>query len=280
MPRCSFTVRPDGLALHSPYDPAFVAAFKASLSSRERAWDATRKVWVISPDKAMAVVSLCETFFGEAPTVPQIDLQTPVTPQIRTFQVEYLGQCKTRNVETVATAMGSVAGAWSLIAPEPVLRAWFEPPTATAPAQPGTLYGVLGVAQTATEQEIKAGYRRMARQWHPDANHEPGAHEMFLRIADAYNVLSDPLLRKRYNAGLLFEQRDPSRRPQRVTLQPEHYRAPLTCGLIVAEALPRLGRWELVKILAWNDITDGAGRVMVASWDRDRERIIVNWVQP
>jgi hypothetical protein len=102
---------------------------------------------------------------------------------------------------------------------------------------------------------------------------------MFLTIHDAYNKLSDPLIRRKYDAGLVFEARgQAARREARVFALPERYRAPLRCGMVVAEALPRLGRWELTKILQWDDITDGAGKVMVASWSVEEERIKVNWV--
>ncbi len=63
------------------------------------------------------------------------------------------------------------------------------------------LYDVLGVPKTATADEIKKAYRRLARRWHPDKN--PGdkeAEERFKEIQAAYDVLSDPDKRKRYDA--------------------------------------------------------------------------------
>lgn len=284
---CTLTPRPDGLALISPYDPAFVAAFKALLRQQERTWDAARKVWVIDPAQADAVADLCATFFGTRPAVPSLITAAPV-PEIRTITLEYLGQCKAREIGAEPTAMGYAGGAWSIVAPESVLRSWFDPfsaATADAPAAPDapqTLYGLLGVAPTADDAQIKAGYRRMARQWHPDACREPDAGEMFLKIKAAYDVLSDAMRRRKYNAGLQFEQqqaRDVRRRPASPIAQSQ-YRAPLRCGLVVAEVLPRLGRLTLTKILQWSDITDGAGRVMVASWSVEDERIKVTWVQP
>lgn len=61
-------------------------------------------------------------------------------------------------------------------------------------------YEVLGVARTATEQEIKSAYRRLAVQFHPDKN--PGnkeAEEKFKEAAEAYSVLSDAEQRRRYD---------------------------------------------------------------------------------
>lgn len=61
-------------------------------------------------------------------------------------------------------------------------------------------YEVLGVARTATADDIKQTYRKLARKYHPDVN--PGdttAEEKFKDIGEAYEVLSDPEKRKRYD---------------------------------------------------------------------------------
>lgn len=283
MPRCFFIADGDALELGSPYDPGFVAALKAAVPPNERAWKASRKAWLISPRHATKVADLCERYFGEAPVVPSLRDLAPPTPQVRVITLEYLGQVKFRE-DFSKSAYGYADGAWSVIAPEDVLRAWFAPAPAWSapgepakPAAPETLYGLLGVAQDADDAALKQAYKRMARQWHPDVCREPDAGEMFLKVKAAYDVLGDPLRRRKYNAGLKFEQaRQPERRGY--VPPPPPFRAPLRCGLVVAEAMPRLGRWELTKILQWIDITDGAGRVMVTSWDTEQERISVKWV--
>jgi molecular chaperone DnaJ len=58
-------------------------------------------------------------------------------------------------------------------------------------------YKVLGVPQSATENEIRRAYRKLAKQNHPDAN--PGKEERFKEISAAYDVLSDPTKRKEYD---------------------------------------------------------------------------------
>lgn len=60
-------------------------------------------------------------------------------------------------------------------------------------------YEVLGVPRTATAEEIKQAYRKLALQYHPDRNKEPDAEERFKEINAAYQVLSDPEKRAMYD---------------------------------------------------------------------------------
>ncbi|HEY9837532.1 MAG TPA: molecular chaperone DnaJ, partial [Vampirovibrionales bacterium] len=60
-------------------------------------------------------------------------------------------------------------------------------------------YEILGVARTADKEEIKRAYRRLARKYHPDVNKEEGAEERFKEINLAYEVLSEPEVRARYD---------------------------------------------------------------------------------
>ncbi|CAA7406955.1 unnamed protein product [Spirodela intermedia] len=60
-------------------------------------------------------------------------------------------------------------------------------------------YSVLGVPKSADGKEIKAAYRRLARQYHPDVNKQPGATEKFKEISAAYEVLSDDNKRAVYD---------------------------------------------------------------------------------
>ena len=60
-------------------------------------------------------------------------------------------------------------------------------------------YDVLGVSKNADEKEIKSAFRKLAKQYHPDINKEPGAEEKFKEIGEAYAVLSDPEKKKQYD---------------------------------------------------------------------------------
>lgn len=61
-------------------------------------------------------------------------------------------------------------------------------------------YEILGVPRTATREEIQRAYRTLARENHPDVNKDPGAEERFKDVSEAYDVLSDADLRRRYDA--------------------------------------------------------------------------------
>jgi curved DNA-binding protein len=60
-------------------------------------------------------------------------------------------------------------------------------------------YEVLGVPRTAGAEEIQQAYRRLARRYHPDVNKDPGAEDRFKEVSEAYQVLSDPDTRARYD---------------------------------------------------------------------------------
>jgi len=60
-------------------------------------------------------------------------------------------------------------------------------------------YELLGVDSRASQEDIKRAYRRLARQLHPDTNPDPDAEARFKEVAAAYEVLSDPERRQRYD---------------------------------------------------------------------------------
>jgi len=68
-------------------------------------------------------------------------------------------------------------------------------------AQKRDYYEVLGVAKTATDDELKKAYRKLAKKWHPDANQDnkKEAEEKFKEVSEAYETLSNPQKRKMYD---------------------------------------------------------------------------------
>ena len=69
------------------------------------------------------------------------------------------------------------------------------------------LYVVLEVVRTASEDDIKKAFRKLARRYHPDINPgDAGAEERFKCISDAYEVLSDPLKRQFYDQNGFYAE--------------------------------------------------------------------------
>ena len=60
-------------------------------------------------------------------------------------------------------------------------------------------YAVLGLEPGAPSAEVKAAYRRLARQWHPDKNDAPEAEARFREVATAWEILGDPDRRRRHD---------------------------------------------------------------------------------
>ncbi|TKS77259.1 DnaJ -like protein subfamily C member 16 [Collichthys lucidus] len=60
-------------------------------------------------------------------------------------------------------------------------------------------YKILGVTRTASQAEIKKVYKRLAKEWHPDKNKNPGAEDMFIKITKSYEILSNEDKRANYD---------------------------------------------------------------------------------
>src|SRR5256714_2492467 len=60
-------------------------------------------------------------------------------------------------------------------------------------------YALLGVSRQATDEQIRSAYRKLARQYHPDVNSAADASERFKAVTEAYEVLTDPQRRQRYD---------------------------------------------------------------------------------
>src|SRR6266403_4958522 len=81
-----------------------------------------------------------------------------------------------------------------------------------ATTQQKDYYGTLGVKKTASQEEIRKAFRKLARKYHPDVN--PGdkkAEEKFKELSEANDVLSDPKKRKIYDqVGFYSDNIDPA----------------------------------------------------------------------
>jgi hypothetical protein len=63
-------------------------------------------------------------------------------------------------------------------------------------------YEILGITRSATEREIRAAYREMARKYHPDVSDDPQSAQVFMQITEAYDVLRDAGSRRSYDLRL------------------------------------------------------------------------------
>jgi hypothetical protein len=245
-----------------PYDPMLVQMLKNNIPGAGRRWDNNNKMWQVDTQYESVIKQLFPNERVPVATQAQVKLET------RVIDLRYLGQVKDRGNDEF-TAFGYSNREWSVIFSEAVLRSWFEGfSDAPAPGSMTTLYGVLGLTRNATSAEIKPAYHRMARQWHPDICREPNASEVFLRIKEAYDVLSDLKKKSRYDVGLAFavqqEQQDKNIKAIADAVCVT-YRAPLRCGYVLVEGTESIGRFQVKTILAWEDIVC-QGKTLVSSW--------------
>ena len=64
-------------------------------------------------------------------------------------------------------------------------------------------YEILGISPSATSGQIKVAYRRLALKYHPDRNPDDLlAEQKFVQIAEAYEILSNPIKRSKYDNGI------------------------------------------------------------------------------
>ena len=141
---------------------------------------------------------------------------------------------------------------------------------------------MLGVPATADQAAIKKAHRSLVRQWHPDVCKEPDAHSVFIRIQRAYEILSDAVKRQKYDCALQWSATQPVERMVQYALgeDPEYWRPPLRCGLVLVEG-EWSGKWFVVSaILGWEDITNSRGQILVSSWPAGASEHVERWVDP
>lgn len=268
------------LAFRTPYDPTLVDALKTRVPSTDRKWDKGRRVWLVDPAYGRTLQELSHDFYHVQVALPAMDTAKPV-PVMRILEVRYLGRVKQRGGDD-ESAFGWVNGGWNAVFPKAPLQAWFG--AENRPGEAATLYQVLGIKQGAPAPDIKAAWKRLARQWHPDACREPDAASQFRAIKEAYEILGDAGKRARYDAGLALEA---SLRRQvadyasdmlvSVLATPE-WAPPLRCGYVLVSGIEKLGRFIVAEILDWKDITRDDGAVLVSSWPNGADMFTEAWI--
>lgn len=285
--KATIKTAPDGsLEFYHPYDPVMTADMKHRIpyADRRPVYHQDKfQYWLIAPQHQSVLEDLCLDHLGTSPAIQQSLISRVQKHQVQLFKVEYIGAPKDREDGSV-TATGFTNGNWNIVFPQDVLKQWFEPGSEGKPAPnaPMTLYALLGVKRGDDEAAIKSGWRKMARRWHPDINHDPDASDMMKRINDAYQVLGNHQMRRKYDAGLALEAslKDTSRQRSNFldSLNATTWRPPIRCGWILVEGQSMLGRFNVEKIIQWEDITNMAGQIMVTSWPAGNDIFEVNWV--
>ncbi len=168
----------------------------------------------------------------------------------------------TNDVDSYASAW--VDGGWTIRFPEEALKKFFP----VVEHFDGDFLKLL-----LKEENLSKAYKRLAKEYHPDLN--PKGAAMFRKLRAAYETLSDPMRRKRYEAGLKFQL-------QTVTEAPV-FIVPKRCGLVTARidtvevassrqqyglrgSLVRPSTQIVTEIISWIDIRDAQGRVMTSTW--------------
>lgn len=63
-------------------------------------------------------------------------------------------------------------------------------------------YGILGVPETASEEEIRKAYKKLVKEKHPDQNKSPTAQQEFEALKNSFDILIDPDLRSRHDLAI------------------------------------------------------------------------------
>lgn len=184
------------------------------------------------------------------------------------------GQGRVVSTEGDAYASGWVDGGWNVRFPEAVLRKYF-PPT-PAPFDGDFFKALL------SSTDLNRSYKRLAREFHPDLG---GSVKMFHKLQEAYQALKDPMLRKRYLAGVKFQQQ--TKQIEKEVL----WKLPVSCGdVVVRGEWKETGKWQepywmdkkgtygsvsrrpeekrlhVTEIISWSPRIRSDGMVMVATW--------------
>lgn len=266
-----------GLKFTSSYDSGLVSSLKAQVPPTARRWSPDDKAWIIAPQYGQAVADICAVQLGVNVDVPWSENTRPRSEQ-RLLQVDYIGQLKDRG-DGALTAFGLVSPAnnWTVVFSESVLRAWFEGSNQKESVITTTLYSLLALKRDATQDEIKSAWRKMVKRYHPDVNKDDDAAAMTRAINDAYEVLRNPAMRKRYDAGLQLEATIQGQQSKIDFGAAAYWRPPIRCGHILATGHEEVGRFVIDRIDQWLDITRN-GMTLVTSWDTATNSLVREWI--
>jgi len=260
-----------------PYDPAAVEWLKRNIPGAARKpvyiekEDGSRKFshWAISTEYKDDILAMCQSIRQQPVITGEFGAAKTVTKKLR---VEYVGLPRDRG--GIVTASGAINREWLVTFTLESLKEYFN--FNILPSGVQDKYSVLGVRRTASGAEIKDAWKKLVKQWHPDVCTEEDAEKQFIAVQEAYELLKNPLTRRKYDASLKLTDNQPERRKDDVTLG---WRPPMRCGWITVEAIETLGKYVVNKIISWDEITEN-GLTMVTSWDMSLNDYRIDWVNP
>ena len=125
-------------------------------------------------------------------------------------------------------------------------------------------YAELGVARDASSEEIRRAYRQIARRHHPDLNRDAGGPERFAAAARAYEILSDPAARARY------DNRFPGPAPIRRSPKPRAALGRRAVLELTDREAAHLARFPLILTAAHG------GRILVPAGTGDGDQLVLH----
>lgn len=246
------------------YDPALTEEVKR-LPSWGRGWVRERKVWQVAPVLAPTLAEWLSNASQTQVTAPPASAYAPLEPMA--IRALYVAAVKGERDWAAANVMDE-RQQWAAVLWGPAVKAWFG-----SSNDDTTLYGLLGVSPASDVDTIKRAAKRLLLQWHPDVCREPDAEERTHRIIEAREILTNPKLRARYDAGLRAQQLV-ARQLQTTDI----YRPPLRSGLIVGRGYIIAGKPVMTQIERWDDLLDDHKRVAVVSWPKGADQPVVRWM--
>lgn len=278
--------------LASTGDPAFVSALKAKVPAHLRSYDPGTRRWMLDPSAVATVAQLATAHLGVTPALPPVALAGQVA-STRFYRVVYVGSPKYREdgsyTATAYCENEQGVGEWKLVIPVGVLRDHFEGVLKDLFAETGAEdeWSLIGLdrdkASSYTEADIKRAVRLAMARAHPDVNKDPDAHERFLKVQDAGEVLATP--RGRHFSIMGAQQADAARRKrlQEITSgnsKQYNYHPPRRSGWIMVEGADLLGGKQVLvsKIIDFVDITDDDGRVLNAFIPKGQRTPVPTWI--
>jgi DnaJ domain len=266
-------------AIESPYNEDFVQALKLSISKvSDRVFDKEMRLWLFEQSHLPTVQHLVQRYFSVFIEPSDVSIEIlPIPDRIRLY---YLGRTKNiSGLDLAKFASGHDGKYWSFNFPESVLKKYFAQDLV---GQYETFYSILGIQGEADQEKIKSAWRAYSRTWHPDVCKEPDAAERFRSGNQAYKVLSDEGLRRKYDAGLWFEREALKAQEEQLRSINDNdmkfgYRSPYTCGVVSGLFVKVLNKRRCVEIYDWTEMKRLDGKVMVSSWPKGADSFVVEW---